>query len=295
MTIFNEKTMKRALAISLAIPILMAITLFAPITAAATSIETSLMFVLQSNGDTYEGLIVSSSDNTINQSNCKDTDEYKTNFRQKDGNNQCLFTQKYSQGQNGKSWIKKTSGNNLEFDFTPVTYSMRDTIAKSLSIADATDLNVVRIVVALPLTATVTNTQTVSPTITKGDKHVYYTWNTDKDRTDIRLIGTMPLSNSTDTPSGSSSPTTSQSAGVAITPTPLAVKHKDSNTTLYIALGITAAVATAGIVITILLTQKRRQPTAKYPSSVPSSSYNSQGYTGNQPQQGYPTSQNWRP
>ena len=185
--------------------------------------------------------------------------------------------------------------NNLEFDFTPVTYSMRDTIAKSLSIADATDLNVVRIVVALPLTATVTNTQTVSPTITKGDKHVYYTWNTDKDRTDIRLIGTMPLSNSTDTPSGSSSPTTSQSAGVAITPTPLAVKHKDSNTTLYIALGITAAVATAGIVITILLTQKRRQPTAKYPSSVPSSSYNSQGYTGNQPQQGYPTSQNWHP
>ena len=108
------------------------------------------MFVLQSNGDTYEGLIVSSSDNTINQSNCKDTDNYQTNFRQKDGNNQCLFTQKYSKDQNGKSWIKKTSGNNLEFDFTPVTYSMRDTIAKSLSIANATDLNVVRIVVALP-------------------------------------------------------------------------------------------------------------------------------------------------
>lgn len=75
--------MKRALAISLAIPILMVMALFAPITAAATSIETSLMFVLQSNGDTYEGLIVSSSDNTINQSNCKDTDQYKTNFRQK--------------------------------------------------------------------------------------------------------------------------------------------------------------------------------------------------------------------
>lgn len=287
--------MKRVLVTSLAILTLTVAALFAPISVAAATIETSLMFVLQSNGDTYEGLIVSSSDNTINQSNCKDTDNYETNFRQKDGNNQCLFTKKYSKDQSGKSWIKKTSGSNLEFDFTPVTYSMRDAIAKSLSIVNTTDLNVVRVVVALPLTATVTNTQTISPAITKGDQYVYYTWNTDKDRIDIRLIGTMPLSNSTSNPSSSSSPTTSQSPGVTITPTPLAVKHKDSNTTLYIALGITAAVATAGIVITILLTQKRRQPTAKYTSSTPSSPYNSQGYTGNQLQQSYPTPQNRQP
>lgn len=289
--------MKRALATSLAILTLTVAALFAPISVAAAAIETSLMFVLQSNGDTYEGMIVSSSDNTINQSNCKDTDNYETNFRQKDDNNQCLFTKKYSKDQSGKSWIKKTSGSNLEFDFTPVTYSMRDAIAKSLSIVNATDLNVVRVVVALPLTATVTNTQTTPPAITKGDQYVYYTWNTDKDRTDIRLIGTMPLSNSTSNPrsSSSSSPTTSQSPGVTITPTPLAVKHKDSNTTLYIALGITTAVAVAGIVITILLTQKRRQPPAKYTSSAPSGPYNSQGYTGNQLQQSYPTLQNRHP
>ena len=75
--------MKRALATSLAILTLTVAALFAPISVAAAAIETSLMFVLQSNGDTYEGMIVSSSDNTINQSNCKDTDNYETNFRQK--------------------------------------------------------------------------------------------------------------------------------------------------------------------------------------------------------------------
>ena len=152
------------------------------------------------------------------------------------------------------------------------------------------DLNVVYTVAALPLNATVTR-ETLSPKVAKGSKNIYYTWNgnTAVDST-AELKGTIPFSSTTITPSIAPAPGdtgVSNDKPSGNNTTVLAVSHKssDSNTALYVVLGVVSVVALTSVVTTVLLVQKRKEPTPTVYFAASTRVYNGQPHSGPQPQQ----------
>ena len=309
--------MKRLLAIALAFLTLVAGALLAPAATAAEKVETKLLFALNDDGSFDELAAVYGSEDVINSSNCKDTKEYISKFTQKDGKNQCIFAKHYEKDSYVDNWIVYQSGDTLKFSFLNLTAFIRGDVSEALGIYYS-DLNVISSGAAVPLNATVTD-QSLSPTVDKSDKFVYYTWEgSDATNSSASLKGTLPLSGATSSPT--SDPTSSPTSSSTNTPAPvftatpsdtpsatataLAAKHNsnDSNTTLYVVLGIAAAAALIGVVVTVVLVKKRKSSTPTpgfYPPASPTMPYNSpypgpqaqQGYRGPQQPQGYPGAQ----
>ena len=310
--------MKRLLAIALAFLTLVAGALLAPAATAAEKVDVKLLFALNADGSNDELAAVYGSENTVNSSNCKDTSEYVAQFTQKDGRNQCLFGKRYEKDSYRSNWMIYSKGDTLEFDFLNITTIIRTYISEALGIEYA-DLNVISSGAAVPLNATVTD-QSLSPTVSKSDKFVYYTWEgSDATNSSASLKGTLPLSGATSNPTSNPTNSTTNTPEPALTATAsatpsaatsgatataLAAKHNsnDSNTTLYVVLGIAAAAALIGVVVTVVLVKKRKSSTPApgfYPPVSPTTPYNGpypgpqaqQGYRGPQQPQGYPGAQ----
>lgn len=292
--------MKRILAIALAFLTLVAGTLLSPVATAAEKIETKILFALNADGSSDELVgVYSDSDTVVNASSCKDTGEYVTKFTQKNGTNQCFFGKHHEKGDYDIAWIVSEKDGVLEFDFLNLSASLRVDIASALSIYSS-ELNVISTAAALPLNATVTD-QTLSPTTDKSDKFIYYIWEgSNATKSSASLKGTLPLSGATSNPTSSptSSSTNTPAPVFTVTPsdspsaTALATndKSKDSNTTLYVVLGIVGVAAVIGIVVTVVLVKKRKNPSPTpgfYPPASPTMPYNGQVYPGSQAQQGY--------
>ena len=176
------------------------------------------------------------------------------------------------------------------FNFMSLSVSMRIEVADALGLKKTNDLNVVYTVAALPLNATVTR-ETLSPKVAKGSKNIYYTWNgnTAVDST-AELKGTIPFSSTTITPSIAPAPGdtgVSNDKPSGNNTTVLAVSHKssDSNTALYVVLGVVSVVALTSVVTTVLLVQKRREPSPTVYFAASTRVYNGQPHSGPQPQQ----------
>ena len=310
--------MKRLLAIALAFLTLVAGALLAPAATATEKVDVKLLFALNADGSNDELVAVYGSENTVNSSNCKDTKDYISKFTQKDGRNQCLFAKRYEKDSYGGNWIAYQSGDTLKFSFLNLTAFIRSDISEAFGIYYS-DLNVISSGAAVPLNATVTD-QSLSPTVDKSDKFVYYTWEgSDATNSSASLKGTLPLSGATSNPTSNPTNSTTNTPEPALTATAsatpsaatsgatataLAAKHNsnDSNTTLYVVLGIAAAAALIGVVVTVVLVKKRKSsPPAPgfYPPVSPTMPYNSpypgpqaqQGYRGPQQPQGYPGAQ----
>ena len=309
--------MKRLLAIALAFLTLVAGALLTPAATAAGKVETKLLFALNDDGTFDELAAVYGSEDVINSSNCKDTKDYISKFTQKDGRNQCLFAKRYEKDSYGGNWMIYSKGDALEFSFLNLTAIIRSDISEAFGIYYS-DLNVISSGAAVPLNATVTG-QNLSPTVDKTDKFVYYTWEgPDATNPAASIKGTLPLSDATSSPT--SDPTSSPTSSSTNTPAPvftatpsdtpsatataLAAKHNsnDSNTTLYVVLGIAAAAALIGVVVTVVLVKKRKSSAPApgfYPPVSPTMPYNGpypgpqaqQGYRGPQQPQGYPGAQ----
>ncbi len=304
--------MKRILAIALAFLTLVAGALLAPAATAAEKIETKILFALNADGSSDELVgVYSDSDTVVNASSCKDTGEYVTKFTQKNGTNQCFFGKHHEKGDYDIAWIVSEKDGVLEFDFLNLSASLRVDIASALSIYSS-ELNVISTAAALPLNATVTD-QTLSPTTDKSDKFIYYIWEgSNATKSSASLKGTLPLSGATSNPTSSptSSSTNTPAPVSTVTPsdspsaTALATsnKSKDSSATLYVVLGIVGVAAVIGIVVTVVLVKKRKNPSPApgfYPPLSPTMPYNGprpgpqdqQGYRGPQQSQGYPATQ----
>ena len=282
--------MKHALATALAFITLAGAALATPIATASGNIETTLMFILNYDGSSEEVTAVYSKDNTINSSNCKNTKTYTAEFNQSDGKNECVFRKHYDRDENGPAWSTHRVDDKLEFNFMSLSVSMRIEVADALGLKKTNDLNVVYTVAALPLNATVTR-ETLSPKVAKGSKNIYYTWNgnTAVDST-AELKGTIPFSSTTITPSIAPAPGdtgVSNDKPSGNNTTVLAVSHKssDSNTALYVVLGVVSVVALTSVVTTVLLVQKRREPSPTVYFAASTRVYNGQPHSGLQPQQ----------
>ena len=281
--------MKHALAIALAFIALMTAALATPAATASGNIETTLMFILNYDGSSEEVTAVYSKDNTINSSNCKNTKTYTAEFNQSDGKNECVFRKHYDRDEYGYAWSTHRVDNKLEFNFMSLSSSMQIEVADALELKKTNDLNVVYTVAALPLNATVTR-ETLSPKVAKGSKNIYYTWNgnTAVDST-AELKGTIPFSSTTITPSIAPAPGdtgVSNDKPSGNNTTVLAVSHKssDSNTALYVVLGVVSVVALTSVVTTVLLVQKRREPSPTVYFAASTRVYNGHPHSGPQPQ-----------
>ena len=282
--------MKHAIATALAFITLTAAALATPAATASGNIETTLMFILNYDGSSEEVTAVYSKDNTINSSNCKNTKTYTAEFNQSGGKNECIFRKHYDRDEYSYAWSTHRVDDKLEFTFMSLSASMRIKVAYALGLKKTNDLNVVYTVAALPLNATVAR-ETLAPKAAKGSKNIYYTWNgnTAVDST-AELKGTIPFSSTTITPSIAPAPGdtgVSNDKPSGNNTTVLAVSHKssDSNTALYVVLGVVSVVALTSVVTTVLLVQKRREPSPTVYFAASTRVYNGQPHSGPQPQQ----------
>ena len=186
--------MKRALAILLTFITLAAGALFAPAATADEGFKTELWFTLNSDGSIKELINVSSNDNTINADNCKGTETDIVRFARIGKENRCIFIKYYKKGESAPNWSVSREGNSINFRFFNEFYYSLDRIVNTLNI-DQSDLNVRSTIVQLPVDATITS-QTLSPTIDKGDaKYSYYAWHdTTATNADIELTGSFSYS-----------------------------------------------------------------------------------------------------
>ena len=274
--------MKRALATTLAFITLMAGAICAPSAVAAGSITAKLIYILEKDGTAYEAISLSSTDGTINDSNCDDIDDYTADFSQSGSKSECMFYQYYDENEYLAALLRTPNGskNNINFMFIPNSVAMRVKIAAGLEI-NVNDLNVTKTVLAIPLRAKVV-TKTLSPVESKDNKYAYYTWNgstTDTGATDETTTG---LTKRTD--KASSAPP------VSAVPTALSVKKssKQTDNSLLLAIIVGGLVVTIGIMATVLLSKKRKKPAKPQfsspggpntPHPYPSSPHNGQAPT----------------
>ena len=91
--------MKRALVTALAFITLIAGAICAPSAVAAGSITAKLIYILEKDGTAYEAISLSSTDGTINDSNCDDIDDYTADFSQSGSKSECMFYQYYDENE----------------------------------------------------------------------------------------------------------------------------------------------------------------------------------------------------
>lgn len=220
--------MKRALAILLTFITLAAGALFAPAATADEGFKTELWFTLNSDGSIKELINVSSNDNTINADNCKGTETDIVRFARIGKENRCIFIKYYKKGESAPNWSVSREGNSINFRFFNEFYYSLDRIVNTLNI-DQSDLNVRSTIVQLPVDATITS-QTLSPTIDKGDaKYSYYAWHdTTATNADIELTGSFSYSPYDPTGRPTTS-TPSQTNKPSHTPTPFSTASSQTS------------------------------------------------------------------
>ena len=137
--------MKRTLATTLAFITLMAGAICAPSAVAVGSITAKLIYILEKDGTAYEAISLSSTDGTINDSNCDDIEDYTADFSQSGSKSECMFYQYYDENEYLAALLRTPNGskNNINFMFIPNSVSMRVKIAAGLEV-NVNDLNVTR-------------------------------------------------------------------------------------------------------------------------------------------------------
>ena len=306
--------MKRALVTALAFITLIAGAICAPSAVAAGSITAKLIYILEKDGTAYEAISLSSTDGTINDSNCDDIDDYTADFSQSGSKSECMFYQYYDENEYLAALLRTPQQFKKIisiFMFIPNSVAMRVKIAAGLEI-NVNDLNVTSTVLAIPLRAKVV-TKTLSPAESKDNKYAYYTWNGSTTDTGAATVtGTMELAASADgaptinsgvspqsTPSATGETTTgltkrtgkaSSAPPVSAVPTALSVKKtsRQADNSLLLAIIVGGLVATIGIMATVLLSKKRKKPAKPQfssprgpntPHPYPSSPHNGQAPT----------------
>lgn len=220
--------MKRTLTILLTFITLAAGALFAPAATADESFKTELWFTLNSDGSIKELINVSSNDNTINADNCKGTETDIVRFARIGKENRCIFIKYYKKGESAPNWSVSLEGNIINFRFFNEFHYSLDRIVNTLNI-DQSDLNVRFTIVQLPADATITS-QTLSPTIDKGDdRYSYYAWyDTTATSADIELTGSFSYSPYDPTGRPTTS-TPSQTNKPSHTPTPFSTASSQTS------------------------------------------------------------------
>ena len=255
-------------------------------TAAAQELEAEYIAGLQSDGTFLEAVSVSG----VSAEECKSS-TYQPLYDEKEGT--CTVGYEYKPERLYRALsIKLTplGDNKYSFNFTALSFYSLKSEAKNL-LSDHT-LNFTSMTFAMPK-GTTFSSGVEKATNDSNDKYDIYRW--DDASTYIYVKGTTTLDASAaqyitggSDPSTSESPTptptpttesatpspTSESATPSATANALASNKSDSNTALYIGIGVAVVVLAAGAITAIVLVNKKKQPTGPtyrgpYPGAYP--------------------------
>ena len=255
-------------------------------TAAAQELEAEYIAGLQSDGTFLEAVSVSG----VSAEECKSS-TYQPLYDEKEGT--CTVGYEYKPEKLYKALsIKLTplGDNKYSFSFTALSFYSLKSEAKNL-LSDHT-LNFTSMTFAMPK-GTTFSSGVEKATNDSNDKYDIYRW--DDASTYIYVKGSTTLDASAaqyitggSDPSTSESPTptptpttesatpspTSESATPSATANALASNKSDSNTALYIGIGVAVVVLAAGAITAIVLVNKKKQPTGPtyrgpYPGAYP--------------------------
>ena len=251
-------------------------------TAAAQELEAEYIAGLQSDGTFLEAVSVSG----VSAEECKSS-TYQPLYDEKEGT--CTVGYEYKPERLYRALsIKLTplGDNKYSFNFTALSFYSLKSEAKNL-LSDHT-LNFTSMTFAMPK-GTTFSSGVEKATNDSNDKYDIYRW--DDASTYIYVKGTTTLDASAaqyitggSDPSTSESPTptptpttesatpspTSESATPSATANALASNKSDSNTALYIGIGVAVVVLAAGAITAIVLVNKKKQPTGPtYPGPYP--------------------------
>ena len=255
-------------------------------TAAAQELEAEYIAGLQSDGTFLEAVSVSG----VSAEECKSS-TYQPLYDEKEGT--CTVGYEYKPERLYRALsIKLTplGDNKYSFSFTALSFYSLKSEAKNL-LSDHT-LNFTSMTFAMPK-GTTFSSGVEKATNDSNDKYDIYRW--DDASTYIYVKGTTTLDASAaqyitggSDPSTSESPTptptpttesatpspTSESATPSATANALASNKSDSNTALYIGIGVAVVVLAAGAITAIVLVNKKKQPTGPtyrgpYPGAYP--------------------------
>ena len=255
-------------------------------TAAAQELEAEYIAGLQSDGTFLEAVSVSG----VSAEECKSS-TYQPLYDEKEGT--CTVGYEYKPEKLYRALsIKLTplGDNKYSFSFTALSFYSLKSEAKNL-LSDHT-LNFTSMTFAMPK-GTTFSSGVEKATNDSNDKYDIYRW--DDASTYIYVKGTTTLDASAaqyitggSDPSTSESPTptptpttesatpspTSESATPSATANALASNKSDSNTALYIGIGVAVVVLAAGAITAIVLVNKKKQPTGPtyrgpYPGAYP--------------------------
>ena len=255
-------------------------------TAAAQELEAEYIAGLQSDGTFLEAVSVSG----VSAEECKSS-TYQPLYDEKEGT--CTVGYEYKPEKLYKALsIKLTplGDNKYSFSFTALSFYSLKSEAKNL-LSDHT-LNFTSMTFAMPK-GTTFSSGVEKATNDSNDKYDIYRW--DDASTYIYVKGSTTLDASAaqyitggSDPSTSESPTptptpttesatpspTSESATPSATANALASNKSESNTALYIGIGVAVVVVAAGAITAIVLVNKKKQPTGPtyrgpYPGAYP--------------------------
>ena len=249
-------------------------------TATAEELEAEYIAGMKSDGTFLEGISVSGA----TAEDCKSS-TYQPLYDESDGT--CTVGYQYKPEKlYGALSIQLTplGDNKYSFRFTALSFSSLKSEAESLF--SGRTLNFTSISIAMPK-GTTFSSGVEKATNDSNDKYDIYSW--DDVSTSIYVKGTTTLDASAaqyitgnSDPSESESPTptpttesatpspTSESATPSATATALASNKSDSNTGLYIGIGVAVVVFAAGAITAIVLVNKKKQPTGPtYPGPYP--------------------------
>ena len=255
-------------------------------TAAAQELEAEYIAGLQSDGTFLEVVSVSGT----SAEECKSS-TYQPVYDEKDGT--CTLGYEYKPERLYRALsisLTPLGDNKYSFNFTALSFYSLKSEAKNL-LSDHT-LNFTSMTFAMPK-GTTFSSGVEKATNDSNDKYDIYRW--DDTSTYIYIKGTTTLDASAaqyitggSDPSTSESPTptptpttesatpspTSESATPSATANALASNKSDSNTALYIGIGVAVVVLAAGAITAIVLVNKKKQPTGPtyrgpYPGAYP--------------------------
>lgn len=249
-------------------------------TAAAEELEAEYIAGMKSDGTFLEGISVSGA----TAEDCKSS-TYQPLYDETDGT--CTVGYQYKPEKlYGALSIQLTplGDNKYSFRFTALSFYSLKSEAKSLF--SGRTLNFTSISIAMPK-GTTFSSGVEKATNDSNDKYDIYRW--DDVNTSIYVKGTTTLDASAaqyitgnSDPSESESPTptpttesatpspTSESATPSATANALASNKSDSNTGLYIGIGVAVVVLAASAITAIVLVNKKKQPTGPtYPGPYP--------------------------
>ena len=249
-------------------------------TAAAEELEAEYIAGMKSDGTFLEGISVSGA----TAEDCKSS-TYQPLYDETDGT--CTVGYQYKPEKlYGALSIQLTPLGDTKYSFSFTALSFSSLKSEAESLFSGRTLNFTSISIAMPK-GTTFSSGVEKATNDSNDKYDIYRW--DDVNTSIYVKGTTTLDASAaqyitgnSDPSESESPipapttesatpsTTSESATPSATANALASNKSDSNTALYIGIGVAVVVLAAGAITAIVLVNKKKQPTGPtYPGPYP--------------------------